>query len=38
LNDVCAGDVGGHEVGGELNAVEGKFEGFGDGRDEEGFG
>ena len=38
LEDVCAGDIGGHEVGGELDAGEGHGQAAGDGADHEGFG
>lgn len=38
LEDIGAGDVGGHEIGGELDAFEGEVEDVGDGFDEEGFG
>ena len=38
LDDVGAGDVGGHQVGGELDAVELEMEGFRDGGHEECFG
>ena len=34
LDDVGAGNVGWHEVGGELDAGEAEVEGFGDGGDE----
>ncbi len=38
FEDIGAGDVGGHEVGGELDAFEGEVEDVGDGFDEERFG
>ncbi len=38
LDNFGAGDVGRHEVGGELDAVEGHGEGFGEGGDEQRFG
>ena len=38
LNDVRAGDVGGHEVGRELDAAEGKVQGRGEGLNHDGFG
>ena len=38
LDDVGAGDVGGHQVGGELDAVEGEVEGLRDRGNEQGFG
>ena len=38
VEDFGADDVGGHQVGGELDAVEAQAEGLGDGVDEEGFG
>ena len=37
VDDGGAGDVGGHEVGGELDAAEVEAEGLGDGSDEERF-
>ena len=38
LNDVGAGDIAGHEVGRELDAVEAERENLGEGGDHEGFG
>jgi hypothetical protein len=35
LEDLGAGDVGGHEIRGELDPVEAEVEGLGEGRDEE---
>ena len=37
LDDFAAGDVGGHQVGGELHALEGEVQRAGKGRDEERF-
>jgi hypothetical protein len=38
LEDLGAGDVGRHEVGRELDALERQVQGFGQGRDEQGLG
>ncbi len=38
FDDFGAGDVGGHEVGGKLDAVEGERKGFRESGDQEGFG
>ena len=38
LEDLGAGDVGGHQVGGELDALELEVKDLGDGFDEQGFG
>jgi len=35
LKDIGAGDVRGHQIGGELNAMEGEIKGVGDGVDHE---
>ena len=37
INDFCAGDVAGHQVRGELDALEGKVQGLRESRDEERF-
>jgi hypothetical protein len=37
VEEGVAGDVGGHQVGGELDAAEGAAEGSGEGEDEVGF-
>ena len=37
LDDIRAGDIGGHQIRGELDTIEGEVEGLGDGGDEEGF-
>ena len=38
FEDVGAGDIGGHEIGGELDATEGEVEGAGQGLDQRGLG
>ncbi len=38
FEDVSAGDVGGHQIGGELDSAEGLIEQRGEGGDHEGFG